>query len=327
MMSNSAPLGVLLMAYGTPRSLDEVETYYTHIRHGHAPTPEQLADLVRRYEAIGGVSPLNDITVAEAHKLEVALNRDGGRPCKVYLGMKHTYPFIADAVRQMAADGITEAVTLVLAPHYSSMSVGQYQQNADAAAAETGGPRLLHVDSWHLHPKFLHLIADRVRVARTGFPHPRDMMVIFSAHSLPARIIAQGDPYQQQLHETGDAVAAALDIPHHQFAWQSAGRTNDAWLGPDILDVIRDLAAQGWRQVLLCPVGFVSDHLEVLYDVDIEAQELARELGIRLVRTYSLNADPAFIETLRDVVRQREVVGFASQHAAHAGETGENRDA
>lgn len=296
-------LGVLLMAYGTPRSKDEVEPYYTHIRHGRPPTAEQLDDLHRRYEAIGGMSPLNAITEAEARGLETALNEDGGRPVKVYLGMKHMQPFIDDAVQAMASDGITDAVTLVLAPHYSTMSVGQYQHTATDAAA-VAGPSLRHVDNWYSNPKFLQLIGDRVRNALRQFEHEDDVMVVFSAHSLPERILAVGDPYPQQLHETGDVVAQQLGLKQHMFAWQSAGRTNDKWLGPDILDVLRSLAAEGWTRVLLCPVGFVSDHLEVLYDVDIEAQSLARELGVALVRTESLNADPAFMEVLRDVVRE-----------------------
>jgi ferrochelatase len=245
--------------------------------------------------------------------------------------MKHAHPFIADAVARMAADGITEAVTLVLAPHYSAMSVGQYQKNADEAATAARGLTLWHVDSWHLHPKFLRLIESRVQSALARFANPDDVLVVFSAHSLPARIIAAGDPYERQLHETGDAVAAALHLPRHRFAWQSAGRTADTWLGPDILEVLRELAAEGTRQVVLCPVGFVSDHLEVLYDVDIEAQALARGLGVQLERTASLNADPAFIETLRDVVRAREVqaaaAGRTSDVVRPGSQTGDEADA
>lgn len=301
-----APLGVLLMAYGTPRQANEVEAYYTDIRRGRPPTKELLDDLLRRYQAIGGLSPLNAITEAEAHGLESALNADGGRPVRVYLGMKHTHPFIGDAVREMAADGIEEAVTLVLAPHYSTRSVAEYQRAAQEAVEETGIPALLHVDYWYDNKKFLQLITDRVRARLADFDNPQEVMVIFSAHSLPEKILAAGDPYQDQLHATGHAVADAIGLNHYMFAWQSAGRTADKWLGPDILDVLRDLAVKGRRNILLCPVGFVSDHLEVLYDVDIEAKALARELGIHLERTENLNADPAFIEVLRDVVRARQ---------------------
>ncbi|WDL99586.1 ferrochelatase [Alicyclobacillus sp. ALC3] len=294
------------MAYGTPRQVDEVEAYYTHIRHGHPPTKELLDDLLRRYQAIGGLSPLNAITEAEARGLETALNADGGRPVRVYLGMKHTHPFIGDIVQQMAQDGIAEAVTLVLAPHYSTRSVAEYQRAASDAAREAGNLALYHVDFWYDNVKFLQLIANRVRSRLTDFGNAEDVMVVFSAHSLPEKILAAGDPYQDQLHATGDAVAKALNLKQYMFAWQSAGRTADKWLGPDILDVLRDLAANGRKNVLLCPVGFVSDHLEVLYDVDIEAQALAHELGIKLARTENLNADPAFIDVLRDVVRSRE---------------------
>ena len=213
-----APLGVLLMAYGTPRQVDEVEAYYTHIRHGHPPTKELLDDLLRRYQAIGGLSPLNAITEAEAHGLETALNADGGRPVRVYLGMKHTHPFIGDTVRQMSADGITEAVTLVLAPHYSTRSVAEYQRAASDAAQATGKPTLYHVDFWYDNEKFLQLIANRVRSRLTEFSNSDDVMVVFSAHSLPEKILAAGDPYQDQLHATGNAVAEALNLKHYMFA-------------------------------------------------------------------------------------------------------------
>lgn len=299
------PLGVLLMAYGTPRRLDEVEAYYTHIRRGRAPSPALLADLVRRYEAIGGVSPLNAITEAQAAGVQRQLDEDGGRPCKVYLGMKHHHPFIADTVRQMADDGIEDAVTLVLAPHYSTMSVQSYQNTAAEAAAAHNGPRLWPVLQWHQQPRFLDTLSTRVRDAMAQFDDPTDVTVLFSAHSLPQRILADGDPYPLQLQETGDAVAARLGLQRYQFAWQSAGRTDEPWLGPDILHVLRSLHDQGQQHVVICPAGFVSDHLEILYDVDIECQQLARELGMTVVRTTSMNADLPFLQTLADIVRDR----------------------
>ncbi|GMA51955.1 hypothetical protein GCM10025857_33120 [Alicyclobacillus contaminans] len=218
--------------------------------------------------------------------------------------MKHTAPFIGDIVRKMTDDGIREAVTLVLAPHYSSMSVATYQRAADEAAAGTN-LRLWHVDSWHLHPRFLNVLTERVRTAVDAHGNADSVTVLFTAHSLPERILKFGDPYPQQLRETGLAVAEKLNLPHIDFAWQSAGRTNERWLGPDILEKLRALRAAGHRNVVVCAAGFVSDHLEVLYDIDIEAQAVARELGLRLTRTPSLNDDPEFLRALAEVVRQR----------------------
>lgn len=308
------PLGILVMAYGTPKNLDQVEVYYTHIRRGNPPTPELLAELKSRYEAIGGVSPLNEITEAQASGLESILNEDGGRACKVYLGMKHTSPFIADAVEDMVKDGIEEAVTLVLAPHYSTMSVAVYQKNAQEAADKLGSPTLYHVNDWHLQPRFIDVLAKRVETSIALHPRPEEVTVIFSAHSLPQRILDVNDPYPTQLHETGDAVAAKLALPQHTFAWQSAGRTSDPWLGPDILDVIRQLREDGVHDVVVCSAGFVSDHLEVLYDVDIECQALAKELGLTLTRTTSMNADSEFLTALAEVVRHREEAGAVHAH-------------
>lgn len=294
-----APTGVLLMAYGTPQSLDEVQAYYTDIRHGRPPTPELLAELIGRYQAIGGLSPLLQITRAQAEGVQARL----GGAYRVYTGMKHASPFIADTVARMAADGVGQAVGLTLAPHYSAMSVGGYIEKAQAAA---GSIAFRFVKSWHLHPLYLNLLADRVRaaLAQLSAAEREGAMVMFSAHSLPQRILAQGDPYPQQLQETGDAVARLAGLPRHTFAWQSAGRTPEPWLGPDIGAVIRDLHTRGFKALVSCPCGFVTDHLEVLYDIDIECQALAGELGIRLVRTAMPNADPAFLDCLAAVVRE-----------------------
>ncbi len=303
---NKEPLGLLVMAYGTPQSLDEVLPYYTDIRHGHAPTNEQLSELIERYKAIGGVSPLTDITNAQAKGLENILNEDGGRKVKVYLGFKHIYPFIKDAVTQMHQDGIQEAVTLVLAPHYSVMSIGTYQKTAEETAMNLGGPRLYQIDSWHLHRDFLGVLALRVQEALAKFDNADDVMVVFSAHSLPARILDMGDPYEKQLHESGEEVARLLNLKHYTFAWQSAGRTKEPWLTPDILDKLVELKDAGYNKIASCSQGFVSDHLEVLYDIDIEAMKKAEELGIKLVRTRQMNADPKFLQALAKIVRERE---------------------
>lgn len=300
-----SPIGVLVMAYGTPRNLDEVAAYYTHIRRGHAPTPELLQNLIDRYEAIGGVSPLNEITRAQAAGIEERLNASGGTRFKVYLGMKHTAPFIKDTVAQMADDNVEQAISLVLAPHYSTMSIKTYQSAANEAAVHRGKPQFSHIDNWHLEPDFIALLADNVSQALKNFDDPDGVRVLFSAHSLPERILRVGDPYEQQLHETGEAVAALLGLHNYSFAWQSAGRTEEKWLGPDILDVLATLHDDGQDDIIVCPAGFVSDHLEVLYDVDIECQSVAKKLGMHLERTASLNANPRFLEMLSQVVLQQ----------------------
>jgi len=297
------------MAYGTPRSLDEVLPYYTHIRRGHPPTQEQLDDLIGRYKAIGGVSPLTQITDAQAQGLADILNQDGGRPVKMYLGMKHTRPFIEEAVEEMHKDGIREAVGLVLAPHYSTMSIKLYQKHAEEKSNQIGGPKFWFVNQWHMHPRFLKVLANRVQDALNQFKDQSDVMVVFSAHSLPERILKMGDPYPEQLRESGDAVATMLGLKHHCFAWQSAGQTGEPWLGPDLLDKLKSLRAEGYQNVVSCSQGFVSDHLEILYDIDIEAQALAREIGMWLVRTKQMNDDPEFLTALAEVVREREAKG------------------
>lgn len=291
--------GVLVMAYGTPRDLDAVEDYYTDIRRGRAPPPELLEELVARYRAIGGTSPLLDITSAQARGIEERL----GIP--TYVGMKHAPPFVRDAVAAMARDGIERAVGLVLAPHYSKMSIGDYERRAAAAADEMGWPGDLEVvRSWHLEPGYIELLARAVddamhSLAETARP---GATVVFTAHSLPARIVQSGDPYPDQLQETAQAVADLCGLRRWRIGWQSAGRTDDSWLGPDVLEIVTDLAADGAPGVVVCPCGFVSDHLEVLYDLDIECRDLADDLGIGFVRTASPNVDPSFLDTLAAVV-------------------------
>lgn len=299
-------VGVLAMAYGTPASLDEVEEYYTHIRRGKKPSPEQLAELVGRYRRIGGVSPLNEITRKQAEGLERLLNGSGdGVAYRVYTGMKHAKPFIGDAVKRMADDGIREAVGFVFAPHYSAMSIGTYLAEAQKGAERYGGPSFTFVKQWHMQPRFLQALAGRLQAALAHFSEgERDSArLLFTAHSLPERILATNDPYPEQLRETAAALAQAIGHPNWGFAWQSAGRTPEPWLGPDVSEVLRGLADQGTRSVVICPVGFVADHLEVLYDIDVECQALARHLGIKLVRTAMLNADEDFLQALATVVR------------------------
>ena len=292
---------VLLMAYGTPRDLDDVEAYYTHIRHGRPPSPEALRDLTDRYRAIGGRSPLLEITREQARCLQEAL----GIP--VLVGQKHSSPFIADAFDEIMRAGVDRVLGLVLAPHYSRMSIGDYERRAKTAARENGWTgEFIMVDSWHLEPGYLRLLSERVQTALARSPDGArdDAVVVFSAHSLPTAILRDGDPYPEQLGETAAAVAERAGLDTWTTAWQSAGATEQEWLGPDLLEVIEKIAADGRRGIVVCPCGFVADHLEVLYDVDIEAAGRATELGLSLTRTASPNADPDFIATLASVARK-----------------------
>jgi ferrochelatase len=297
-------IGLLVMSYGTARGPDDVEAYYTHVRRGRPPPPELLARLRRRYEAIGGRSPLIEITEAQAKGLEAELAAAAEVGVRAYVGMKHQRPYLEDAVRTMAADGVRRAVGIVMAPHYSRFSVGEYVERA-GGAAEEAGVAMGFVESWGADPGFVRFVGGRVREALDRVPEAlRDeAVVVFSAHSLPERILDSGDPYPDQLRETAELVAAEVGTDRFVTAWQSAGQTGEAWLGPDVTDVLRRLDAEGRRAAVSCPVGFVADHLEVLYDIDVEAQAAAREAGIALVRTESPNADPAFVKVLADVVR------------------------
>ena len=292
-------LGFLAMAYGTPADLDDVERYYTDIRHGKPPAPEQLEELTERYRAIGGRSPLLDLSLAQVRGIEQRLEIKG------YFGQKHSPPFIAEAVAAMAGDGIDRAAGLVLAPHYSSMSVGDYERRARRGAEEHAwNGKLEMISSWHLEPAFIEFLADRVAAALEKVPADlrARTAVVFTAHSLPAAILNKGDPYPDQLRETAVAVAARVGLERWQVAWQSASGRD--WLGPDLRDVIDDLAKVGRQAVVVCPCGFVADHLEVLYDIDIEAKQHAERKGLKLVRTESPNDDPRFLDLLAHVVRK-----------------------
>ncbi|KOP67127.1 ferrochelatase [Bacillus sp. FJAT-18019] len=303
-------IGVLVMSYGTPESMEGIESYYTHIRRGNKPSEEQLKELTDRYETIvGGVFPLRANTDRQVSSLQDTLNAD---PRAIdlefvcYQGLKHAAPYIEDGVEQMVKDGIKEAVGIVLAPHYSTMSIGSYVKRAQAKADELG-LEISFVESYHMHPKLIEAFADRVSAKLNQFEEAgadRDSVrVLFSAHSLPERILSIGDPYQDQLLETSKAVAEKAGLKQWQFTWQSAGRTAEPWLGPDILDTLQTLNKEEQvEDVLVAPVGFVSDHLEVLYDLDIEAKSIAKEMDMRLERIDSLNSDPLYMEALSDSV-------------------------
>jgi ferrochelatase len=292
-------IGVLLMAYGTPSTREEIEPYYTDIRRGRPPTPEQLADLVRRYDAIGGTSPLAARTEAQRTALQGALDEQAPGRFEVVLGMKHATPSIEAAVDDLAARGAPSVVAVVLAPHFSGASIGEYLGRA-AAAAQARSLALHTIKSWATEPAFVEFLAAAVRQELASLP--QDSKVVFTAHSLPVRVIAGGDPYADEVRATASAVAKAVGLPlwsGWSVAWQSAGRTPEPWLGPDILQVIDELAASEHGDgLLVCACGFVADHLEVLYDLDIEAARRAADRGVAFARTACVNDDATVADAL-----------------------------
>jgi protoporphyrin/coproporphyrin ferrochelatase len=299
-------IGVLLMAYGTPRSLDEVEAYFTHIRRGRKPSEEEVEELKERYELIGGASPLYEITEAQAKGLQDILERKVPGRFTVYLAMKHSPPFIPDVAAQMLRDGAPEIVALVLAPHESKMIIDDYMRYARDVLGSQPDVTVHVIRTWHLNDKYLSALEGRIRRELAAFPQPgaEHTMVLFTAHSLPEKILETKDPYPTRLEENAHALAQRLSLPQWRRAYQSAGKTAFPWLGPDILEVLEALKAEGHAQVLVVPIGFVADHLEVFYDIDHEAQDKAQALGITLRRTESLNTDPEFLEGLVEEVLQ-----------------------
>lgn len=287
---------VLLMAYGTPATLDEVPAYFAHIRGGRPIRAEAVEELRERYRRIGGTSPLRDLTEAQAGGL-ARLLREQGREVPVAVGMMHAPPFISDAVGDLARAGIRRIAAVALAPHYSKVSIASYF-SAAAEASAAHGITVRTRESWHDHPGLIAALAARVRTALAGAAEPAAVETVFTAHSLPQRIRSWGDPYPDQLLQTSALVAASAGVAQWRFAYQSASRTGEPWLGPDLLDVLRELADAGRREVLVCPVGFVADHLEVLFDIDVEARELAGALGLRFSRTASLNDGADFLVVL-----------------------------
>lgn len=293
--------GVALMAYGAPERLDQVGAYYTHIRRGSPPPAPLLEELLGRYAAIGGGSPLSAIVEKQRAALEAELARRG-RPAPVYCGMKHIAPFIGDVVRRMADDGVDHVVAIPLAPQHSTFNEQTYGRAVEEAAASApAAPRATVVGSWHDQPRLIEAMAAATAEALARCEDPATAHVFFTAHSLPERVGAGTDPYAHEVAATGVLVAERLGIVRCDVAFQSAGRTSDRWIGPDIVSEIRRVAAAGVREVVVCPVGFVADHLEVLYDVDVEARGVARGLGLRLERARAMNDDPVFIAALADV--------------------------
>ncbi|MGX6442334.1 ferrochelatase [Neobacillus sp. K501] len=299
-------MGLLVMAYGTPYHLDDLERYYTHIRHGRKPSPEMLEDLKNRYEAIGGISPLAKVTLEQAKKLEEHLNQVQDEiEFKMYIGLKHIEPFIEDAVKQMHEDGVKEAVSIVLAPHFSTFSVKSYNGRAKEEAEKLGGLTITSIDSWYNEPKFIDYWVDRLKKIYQQMPQEEQnhAMLIVSAHSLPEKILQFGDPYPSQLQETADLIAKNAGIHNYAIGWQSAGNTPEPWLGPDVQDLTRDLAKDHqYKAYVYAPVGFVAEHLEVLYDNDHECKIVADEVGASYYRPEMPNAQPEFIEALTTVI-------------------------
>lgn len=287
--------GVLLMAHGTPASLDEMPEYLTLVRGGRSPSAELVEEMRHNYSAIGGRSPLTEITLAQAAALQARLGPD----VPVAVGMRNWVPFIKDALASLAQRGATHVIAIPLAPQFSSLSVRKY---VDAArSALPSGVALDAIDSFHVHPLLIEAFAERVRAAD---PRP-DELVIFTAHALPVRAIESGDPYAAEVSATARAVADRAGISRFRQAYQSAGRTPEPWTGPDIAQVVDEESARGVRKFLAVPIGFVCDHTEILFDIDIQAAQTAREYATTLRRTESLNTSPTFIRMLEDLVRSR----------------------
>lgn len=296
---------ILLMAYGSPDSMDDVGAYYTHIRGGREPSAEAVAGLRARYHRVGGRTPLLDITRQVQSALQQRLMGGDGQAPRVYVGKKHWHPFIGDTVRVMQDDGITHVTALPLAPHYSRMSIGGYRKAVEQALAEHHAEmEVRFISSWHSHPAFVELMTNQVRSALARFPagDGGPITTVFTAHSLPEKIRQWNDPYEEEVRRSGAAVAAQLQLDDWRVAWQSAGATGEPWIGPDILDMLTTLAREGARRVLQVPIGFVSEHLEILFDVDIEAQARAGELDITLRRSEMPNASEEFVGVLASVV-------------------------
>lgn len=295
--------GVVLMTYGTPSSPAKVEEYYTNIRGGRRPTDAEIENLRQRYKAIGGTSPLIRITESLTEKLQSRLAGLGSSTL-VYSAMKHSEPFIADVVKKAAGDGVQELLSIALAPHYSKMSVGSYILAMEMANSVL--PRKMKLDSvasWHTNPLLIEAWASRVRSAEQKLP--RADSLVFSAHSLPEKILATGDPYRYQLIETCELVSAATRRKDWSFSFQSAGHTREPWLGPDLLEHLQREYDHGSRSFLLAPIGFVADHLEILYDIDIECRQWAEKNGCQLERCVSLNDSDDFVDCLHSIVRDR----------------------
>jgi ferrochelatase len=290
-------IAVLVMAYGGPGNIAEVEPYLMDVRGGRPTQPQLVEEIRARYARIGGRSPILELTRAQAAGIARAL----GERFEIFVGMRHWRPFIPDVVTEIAGAGFRRVVGVAMAPHYSNMSVGAYEKKLLQAA--DGRLDVALVRSWWQQPQFLDATAQRIAEALQRFPDPSQVQVIFTAHSLPEKILASADPYPNELKASAEAVARRAQLGHWRMAYQSAGATPEPWLGPDAEEVITELAKSGHTSVLLVPIGFVCDHVEILYDIDVEYQALAKRFGIQLERTASLNDDPGLVAAVAEVVR------------------------
>lgn len=302
--------GLLVMAYGTPYKEEDIERYYTHIRHGRKPSQEHIDDLTERYRAIGGISPLAKMTKAQAEALCARLNEVQDEvEYKLFIGLKHIEPFVEDAVEAMVNEGITEAVSIVLAPHFSTFSIKSYNGRAKEAAEKLGGTlNITSVEAWYDEPKFIEFWKQAVNgeLAKMTEEERKTACLIVSNHSLPEKIKLAGDPYEEQLIETARLIEAASNIENVEIGWQSAGKTPEPWLGPDVQDLTKDLFEQkGYKSFIYTPVGFVTEHLEVLYDNDIECKVVCDEIGANYYRPTMPNTHPLFIDAMVDAIAKK----------------------
>lgn len=295
----------LMMAYGGPDKIGDVSDYLRDVRNYRPTSDELIHEIAERYEQIGGRSPILELTQAQASALETKLNEDPeGSRWRVDVGMRHWHPFIKDVLAELEGEGVTQVVGLVMAPHYSRMSIGAYYKRVEAA----GSPiEVVPIERWHLLPGYLDALADRVQDALQKFPEAvrKDVPVIFSAHSLPEKILEWDDPYPRELQETVAAVAERISPRPYTFSYQSAAMTPDPWLGPDVAETVERYAAEGKKHVLVAPVGFVTEHVEILYDIDVDFMHQAEKLGVQLERIEMLNDHPLMIAALADLVRAR----------------------
>lgn len=300
----SKKVGLLVMAYGTPYKDEDIERYYTDIRHGRTPSQELIDDLRSRYHAIGGLSPLAKITQAQGYGLAETLNNmQSDIEFKTYIGLKHIEPFIEDAVQEMKNDGVEEAISIILAPHYSSFSVKEYNGRALKKTEEIGGPTIQTIDSWYDEPTFIEMWAKRINDVAIPKEELGQTVLVVSAHSLPEKIKEHGDPYPDQLAETAKLIFDQVDVPHYALGWQSEGKTGTPWLGPDVQDLTRTLFEEhGYKHFIYTPVGFVAEHLEVLYDNDYECKVVTDEIGATYHRPPMPNDDKEFLDVLATVV-------------------------
>jgi len=297
--------GILLMAYGSPRNLEEIEQYYTHIRRGRRPSKEELNELVKRYKAIGK-SPLYDITVNQAKKLQEKLFKMKSNT-KVFYAMKHSEPFIDKVAQQVVNEDIKDLLCIVLAPHYSQESVETYFKIVKENVSRLGKEiRVEFVKHWYEYEKFIYAWVRRIKEVEEKIG-PNNWLV-FSAHSLPERILTIKDPYVEQLNESCQLIAKKLNRNDWSFSFQSAGKTNDKWLGPDLIEHLEELYKKGKNKIIIAPIGFVSDNLEILYDIDIECKSWAKNIGLTLERCRMLNDDDDFIDCLVDITKNYDFI-------------------